>query len=367
MMPPDSVSGSLWLLFLYDVSEEIRLDELRRILGLQQPLREPSFRHPAPEYVRFEKPPVVERASPILLEDGQKIEARINYYEYGVLSIALRTSFSCTWPELVNLANQWIASPELLNRMEKLLEQHLERALPALVDPYPAHLSEDYCIVHLRHADENEGPRVSATQLVSSHGSEIAQIVRGESLPLSEEERVEILQSRMSYYPDDLVVIGWTAAFIYDSVEGAAPTLQLLEYANSQLLDFRHYDELLTRVLKDVYQSLERERSFLFRWRLAHQAEQLNKIRLDIEELTERMDNSIKFLSDMFSARVYRLAAAKVGVLDYRRLVDEKLKTAADLYRFMMDQFHEARAFVMELLIIIILIIDLIFLFRGKS
>jgi hypothetical protein len=53
----------------------------------------------------------------------------------------------------------------------------------------------------------------------------------------------------------------------------------------------------------------------------------LNTIRLDIRELTERVDTSIKFLSDMFSARLYRMAAAKVGVEDYRRLVDGKLHT----------------------------------------
>jgi hypothetical protein len=68
----------------------------------------------------------------------------------------------------------------------------------------------------------------------------------------------------------------------------------------------------------------------------------------------------------MYWARVYRLAASKIGVPDYRRLVDEKLATAADLYRSMMDQFHQGRAFVLELMIVIILIIDLYFLFRGN-
>ncbi len=79
------------------------------------------------------------------------------------------------------------------------------------------------------------------------------------------------------------------------------------------------------------------------------------------------MDTSIKFLSDMFSARLYRLAAARLGVEDYRRLVESKLHTAGELYEFMMDQFHEGRAFVMELVIILILMIDLVFLFRGKG
>jgi hypothetical protein len=103
------------------------------------------------------------------------------------------------------------------------------------------------------------------------------------------------------------------------------------------------------------------------RWRLASQAQHLNKIRLDIRELTERVDTSIKFLSDMFSARLYRLAAVKVGVEDYRTLVDGKLHTAAELYEFMRDQFHQSRAFVLEVMVVIILLIELVFLFRGKS
>ena len=73
----------------------------------------------------------------------------------------------------------------------------------------------------------------------------------------------------MSYYPNDLVVVGWNAAFVYDTEAGAESTIRLLEYANSQLLQFRHYDELLTRVLADVYASLERGSGFLRRWSTA--------------------------------------------------------------------------------------------------
>jgi hypothetical protein len=64
---------------------------------------------------------------------------------------------------------------------------------------------------------------------------------------------------------------------------------------------------------------------------------------------------------------LYRLAAAKVGVEDYRSLVDGKLHTAGELYEFMRDQFHQSRAFVLEVLVVIILIIELVPLFRGKG
>src|SRR5207249_1479296 len=154
---------------------------------------------------------------------------------------------------------------------------------------------------------------------------------------------------------------------IYDTAEGALPTMQLLEYANTQLLEFRHYDEVLSRLLTGVYRSLEKGTGLLARWRLAREAERLNTFRLHVRELTERVDNSIKFLSDMFAARLYRMAAAKIGAPDYRRLVEQKLQTAGELYSFMMDNFHQSRAFVLELMVVIILVVELFFLFRGSG
>src|SRR5207249_704502 len=147
--------------------------------------------------------------------------------------------------------------------------------------------------------------------LISNFAGPITQIVRGESVELSAVERQEVLEQFLSYYPADLLVVGWMAAFIYDTPKGAAPVLQLLEYANTQLLEFRYYDDRLTAVLSHVHKILERRRGILGRSRTAGEAERLNRIRLDVIELSERVDNAIKFLGDMFYARVYRLAARK--------------------------------------------------------
>jgi hypothetical protein len=362
-MPDAPLTGSVWILWMYDVCEEINLETLRKILGVQA-RREPSFRHPSPEYVRFERPPVVQRLDPIVLESGSRLEGELNYYEYGVVSIKLEMPFETDWPRLIDLSCRWMTTPELETQAAQTARRCLEKARAALIEPHENWLSEDYYIIHLKDSSE---PALTADGLIAEHGNEIARIVRGEQAELSPGETEEILGSRLSYYPDDLLVVGWTAAFIQDTAEDAAPTIQLLEYANTQLLEFRYYDAVLSQLLKGVYRSLEKKGGFLTRWRLASQAQHLNKIRLDIRELTERVDTSIKFLSDMFSARLYRLAAAKVGVEDYRRLVDGKLHTAGELYEFMMDQFHQSRGFFLEMVVVIILIIELIFLFRGKG
>jgi predicted house-cleaning noncanonical NTP pyrophosphatase (MazG superfamily) len=63
---------------------------------------------------------------------------------------------------------------------------------------------------------------------------------------------------------------------------------------------------------------------------------------------------------------VYRLASVRVGVPEYRNLVERKLNTARELYEFMVDQFNEARAFVLELAIAILALLDVLLLLRGR-
>jgi hypothetical protein len=355
-----TLQGSVLVLIQFDVCEEIRLDALRDIFGARR--QDASFKHPAPGYVRYQRPPVVERVEPLVLESGERLDAQIKYYDYGVLSVVFELPFSGDWDTLVRLSSRWVWDTDFTSFAQKIVKQKLERARPALVKPYDDWLHEDYFVFHVR--DIAGSP--SASDLLAAEGGRIAQIVRGENCQLSDGERQEILQSRISYYPNDLVVIGWNAAFIYDNPAGAEPAIQLLEYANSQLLEFRHYDELLTRELQSVYDFMENGKTGVWaRWRTAKRATRLHTVLLDVDELTERADNAIKFLSDMFSARLYKVAASKIGVTDYKDLVNQKVHTAEELYRFMVDQFHQSRAFVLELMVVIILIIDLIWLFKG--
>jgi hypothetical protein len=356
-----SLSGSVLVLIQFDVCEEIQLDKLRQIIGART-LKQPTFKHPAPQYVTYQRPPVVEPIEPLVLESGERLLGEIKYYDYGVLSVVLELPFSGDWDKLVQLGSRWVWDVDFEKQAARIARQRLEHAAPALVKPYAEWLSEDYFIFHAREVAGSP----TAAELIEKQGARIAQIVRGELGQLSEGEKSEALQARISYYPNDLTVIGWNGAFLYDSAAGAETAIQLLEYANSQLLEFRHYDELLTRELDGVYSFLDKGSNWWTRWRTARAASKLHTVLLDVAELTEHADNAIKFLSDMFSARLYRLAATKVGVPDYKDLVTQKLKAAEDLYRFMVDQFHQSRAFVLELMVVIILIIDMVVLFRGK-
>jgi hypothetical protein len=379
--PDGPLHGSVLVMIQFDVCEEIRLDELRRIIGART--QQLPLKNTAPSYVRYQRAPVVVTLDPVTLDSGERLEGQIKYFDYGVISLVFELPFSGTWDDLIQLSCRWTSDTAFESIATRIARQRLERAAPALIKPYPvdfdgkdgdsprtAWLQEDYFIFHIREIKPGEidaAPSATANDLLAAHGDKIAQVVRGETATLSEGERQEILQSRISYYPNDLAVIGWNAAFIYDSAAGAETAIQLLQYANSQLLEFRHYDEFLTRELENVYDFLDAGGTGLWsRWRTARAASKLHTVLLDVNELTERADNAIKFLSDMFSARLYKLCAQKVGVPDYKDLVKEKLQTAEDLYRFMVEQFNQSRAFVLELMVVIILVIELIYFFRGK-
>jgi hypothetical protein len=363
--PAARLIGSVRVLIQFDICEEIRLDQLQQIIN-SRTVQKPNLKHAGPAYVRYERPPVVVAADPLVLDSGENLAGEIKYYDYGVVSLLFEIPFAGDWDDLIRLASRWVWDIDFASRVEPILRQRLERASSTLVKPYSRWLSEDYFIFHIREVAREAPDQPSAAELARTSGRQIAQVVRGDPQPLSDGECAEVLNSQISYYASDVAVIGWNAAFLYDTAAGAETAIQLLEYANSQLLEFRHYDELLTGVLDSVYDTLEQKRGRLARWRMSRSANSLHTVLLEVSELTEHADNAIKFLSDMYAARLYRLAAAKVGVPDYKNLVTQKLRTAEELYDYMVEQFNQSRGFFLEVIVVLILLIELVFLFRGQ-
>jgi hypothetical protein len=357
--------GSFRIFLFYDVAEALDTAKLSELLGSRASPVQRAFPRRTPEYVSFEHAPVVEHGCSVSLKTGERIDCSIKYYAYGVVVAQFELPFECDWEALLVQASRWMNTAELEPCARGVVRDHLQRVAPAVIRPSDDWLQEQYFVIDLQ--EIQAGKALGATELLAEHGNQIVQLVRGEVSPLAPRYAEEALQSSASYYSSDLVVVGSSAAFIYDRPEDAAATIQILEYARTQLLEFRYYDNLMTRVLAAFYSALDQKRPIrLWRRGLPRDAAHLNTLRLDVMELTERIDNAIKFVSDIFYARVYRLAAGRMGVPDYRALVEEKLRTAGELYQFMVDQFNEARTFVLEVAIAIACLLDVILLFRGK-
>jgi hypothetical protein len=370
--PPENTAatvrarGYFRILSIFDIAEAIDLEQLRILLGPEAAPRSPAFVHLTPEYAQAQNQPLLESVDPVAIPSGEQLEAKIKYYWFGVASVELSVPFECLFNSICGQSYRWMNAPEVEKAAEVLLRARLERFRPALLRPSPKWLDEDYLVIDIESAQYADGRAATGTELLQYYGDQITQLVRGEIAPLSATERDEILRGALSYYPTDLIVVGWAAALVYDKPDATSAILDLLEYANTQLLEFRYYDELLTNLLSNVYSSLEGRESFLSRWRLPRRAGRLNRLRLDIMDLAERTEYAVKFISDTYYARVYRLCSAKIGVDDYKTLVNEKLKTAGELYEFMVAQFNERRMFVLELVVAVLVLLDVILVLRGK-
>ena len=356
------LSGQVTAFFLFDVAEGAQLSTLRSLLGATTESPRLAVKPAVPAYVQYQEPPVQVDADALGLAVGDGAQARFKVYDYGVISLALTRAFRGSWSELHSVA-QRTASAALESEAERLCRQVADRFHAALQAPRERYLSEDYFVYAITSAEGTP----SGDALIVAHGDDIARLLRGEAEPLSAQERDEVLRHRLSYLASDLVVPSWNAAFVYDSEAGVPGALEILEFANSQLLQFRYYDQRLDRELTRIYARLQQVRWYE-PWigrRYTNAARELHAVFIDVNELTDRTENALKLVGDVYAARLLGLAAARLGLGAWKDAVRDKLKTLDDIYRFAVDQTAMDRGELLELAIVFILVLELVLFFMG--
>jgi hypothetical protein len=359
----DILSAQITVFYLFDIAETIDLAVVPRVISAPTVAARLAPKPPTPAYVQYDKPPLVFDGDAVGVSDVDGFRVRFRVYDYGVVSVALTRTFSGTWTEFVALGQTFIENDELEQRAERLCVRIAETLKPALNGYREQLLSEDYVVYAVHRLDA----AMSADQLLASHGTAIAALLRGERQALSEQERVKVLQHRISYLADDLVVPTWNAAFVYDTPAGALAALEILEFANSQLLEFRYYDQRLDQELAAIYTRLQRPR-WADQWlgsRYTRAARQVHSLYIEVNELTDRTENALKFIGDIYAARLFFLVAGRLGLETWKADVEAKLKTMDDIYRFAAEQSAMSRGQFLELTIVLILVLELVLFFMG--
>ena len=131
---------------------------------------------------------------------------------------------------------------------------------------------------------------------------------------------------------------------------------------NSQLLEFRYYDQLLDAELSRVYAGLQRGgwRQTAIGRRYTRAARQVHSLFIDVNELTDRAENALKIAGDVYAARVFGMTAARLGLDQWKANVREKLKTVDDIYRFAVERTAIARGEFLELTVVILILLEIV-------
>ncbi|MBL8135403.1 MAG: hypothetical protein JNL48_02180 [Acidobacteria bacterium] len=357
------LTGQLTAFYLFDVAEAADLAAVRGLLGGAGQSTRFAARTPVPAYTQYARPPVQVDADALGGPPLGEWKGRARIYDYGVVSLALSRPFAGSWAELLATPQTVLGGAPLEATADAWCRSAASTLRPALQEPRDTFLSEDYVVFGVTQAEGTP----TADALLAAHGDDIARLLRGEAEPLSTQERDEVLRHRLSYLASDLVVPSWNGAFVYDNEAGLAGALEILEFANSQLLQFRYYDQRLDGDLRRIYKRLQSPRWYepwLGR-RYTAAARELHQVFIDVNELTDRTENALKLVGDVYAARLLGLATARLGLAAWKDAVKDKLKTLDDIYRFAVDQTSMDRGEVLEASIVLILVFELVLFFMG--
>jgi hypothetical protein len=353
------LSGYVTAFYLFDIGDAIDLKRVAETIDASTTTRL-STKPPSPIYLQYQQPPVVIDAAAIGAGEVEGFRARFKAFDYGVVSVALTRALPDAWDELLDAGLRWHDNAALASGAERLCRELLSRVQHAVARPRSGLLSEDYLVFTLLTDSAGEPAEV----LVGSQGTLIAQLLRGEREPLSAQEREEVLRHRISYYTTDMVIATWSSAFVCDTPQGASGVLEILEFANSQLLEFRYYDQLLDSELARVYARLQSDnwRRTLIPRRHARAARQVHSLFIDVNELTDKTENALKIAGDVYVARIFGLTAARLGLDQWKANVREKLETVDDIYRFAIERTSMARGEFLELLVVLLILFEIVLL-----
>jgi hypothetical protein len=282
-------------------------------------------------------------------------QAEATVFDFAAVSVAVHVPFRLPADGLTRLA-AWLADPGPVIAAARAAVRPLhEKLLPAIRDPlWHPDLSEDYFVFQLL-----PGSPYLPPALLGERAGWLAGLVRLEASPLSAEEVAEALRARLSYSPEDLLVADWAAAVLVD--RQCEETLQAIELANLQLLEYRHTDDRLDDRLATAYRLVRRARSRLPLWRSQHRAlRALGELKVETNELFERTGNVLKLVGDPYLARVYRLVATRFGLRQWEQSIQRKLEVAEGVYEVLADQTATYRMEFLEIIIILLILVEVV-------
>lgn len=364
-----AVSGRAIVYRLFDVGGEIDLDRALQKVGANSPERVRPVRVEA-QALQIANPPITcalgtERIA--ALGDAQ-VEVSARIFDFGVVSLRARVDAgeSQSWEEFVRFGRSVDAASDIPALLEGKLRELVERMGDAIERPFIAHVREDYVVYHVTSGrlGDGAGPLRSVIQDL-----DLVPLLLGETRPLSDEARRELLPHRFSYYADDLAILSWDNALIIEPSASDSDVEYILEFANAQLLELRYYDSLLDAELPKVYDRISRARQRRRRVVGAGYAELLGSMQAlvaEITELVERADNALKVTDDVYLARIYSTALDLYRAKTWRAGIDRKLTIIRDTYAMLNSELQARRAELLEIAIVALILFEIVLsLVRG--
>ncbi len=342
--------GTCHSIFVYDIAFSIDLKEAERRITSNTQREQIKHKRRAPKYFEYTPAPlrITQEAVEIVL------------YDFGGASVIYQKPLGKD-SDLLSLSESLYENATLLADSRQRVQELLNIIQPAVSKANISSFVEDYVIFHI----EDFAEPIAAEEIATRHAAEVAQILRAESRPLSNDEIADVISHRIAYGKDDVVIVDWNAALVVD--KEAEDVITVLEFANVELLEMRFLDQLLDRALGLAYERLSRRSQNWFSFRSnPSDLRDISQWQADSAILFEGVNNVLKLLGDQYLARLYRLAAQRFHLTEWDASILRKLETLESIYQKLSDQVVSRRMEVLEWIIIVLFVISIVLPFFTR-
>lgn len=362
MNPSNDLSienGQCIAIFAYDVGFSIDIETAeRRITTIKERERIKRTR-PAPTYFDYEPPPlrIIQEQTPINVGNHQTLPTvETVLYDFGAMMVMYRIPFQGSFSTLLPLSEALYEHQGLL----KASQAHVHLLLEALKDgvkkPELSPLVEDYAIFHIMQTQ----PPINPVHFLAQYGPTVAQILRCEAQPLSEQEIRDATGAPISFGTEDITFIDWNAALVIG--QEMDDVRAVLEFANVELVERRFLDNQLDNALEEAFQRFTERTWNTYGWPASMDAalRHIAGLQMDSAMLFERVTNTLKLFGDQYLARVYRMTSQRFYLQSWDTSIFRKLETLENLYGKMANNASNRRVEILEWIIIILIAISII-------
>ncbi len=351
------MANSIWLYRLYDVAEEIQLSRVEKILAESKPTARLKLSRIRSKSIHIPNPPVTVELGEeriVLLNKRYPAKFTAKVYDLGVISIIMRLILPnhCPYEQVRELAVYLPDTKELEHLFIGKRDEVREALAPTMIKSGYRGFEEDYLIFYFTHWNKEWDP---------------VPLLLGEDEPVSQQVRKETLQHTFTYGEKDLTIITWGSALVYDPT-GSYDIPDLLEFALTQLLELRYYDSVLSEEMAKMYDAIEEAEAVTQFRRLRQYRQIMNKLMelvVEINEITEKIQNSLKVTEDVFYARIYGAALSIFRTKAWMESIQQKSSVIMQNYSFLSNRLVNQQSMLLELAIVLLFVLEIVLTLSG--
>lgn len=345
----------------FDVADSIDLEKCRALLNHDGAgVRRVGLSRADGAYLQLSNAPLAADLGVRSLEvlgRAREVRLGVRLFDHGCLAVVLTVPIDAgqSLDDVAPFADELYDSKAIdalaLDELTRLRAQ-LESAFKG------AHLwdhHEEYTVLSVRAFDTQ--PNAEAVLAEPS----LARLILGEVGPtaLSQNETREVLEHHHSYTAEDLALVEWNAAFLYEP-SGSSDIIDLLEIANAQLLELRYFDAVLDDELTRVYDSIGKGKGSILFSPYRKVLRELMQTVIELSEFIERVENALKIVGDVYLARVYESAVRQLRVKQWSEQVSRKHKLLLQTYGLLKGEVDHDRSLTLELMVVVLIFLEIV-------